>query len=58
MTEEASQRTANWLAFVLVLGFGALVWAAVWAIWTHPRIIPIIAVPALAWAFISWITHP
>lgn len=48
----------NALAFVLSLVFLALVVAALWALWIHLWVIPLIAVPLLAWAFISSVTHP
>lgn len=43
--------TVGWL-------FVGLVGAALWALWTHMWLVPIIAVPLLAWAFISAIAHP
>ena len=52
------RRAFNALAFVVGWMFVALVVAALWGLWTHPWVIPIVAVPPLAWAFISAIKHP
>jgi fatty acid desaturase len=48
----------NWLVTTIVVAFLALFVAALWAIWTHLWILPVIVVPILAWAFISSIKHP
>lgn len=52
------RRAFNAFAFAIALAFLALVAAAFWALWTHLWLVPIIAVPLLAWAFVSWITQP
>jgi hypothetical protein len=51
-------RAFNALGILIWLAILALIGGAFWALWTHLWLVPIIAVPILAWAFISWITHP
>jgi hypothetical protein len=48
----------NALATTIGLVFLLLVVAAFWALWAHPWLIPIIAVPILAWAFLDSIKRP
>ena len=48
----------NALAMAVLWGSVAILVAAIWALWLHPWVVPIVAVPLLAWAFISAITHP
>jgi hypothetical protein len=50
-------QAVNALGTVIALAFLALVGVAFWALWMHLWLVPIIAVPLLAWAFISGITH-
>jgi len=54
---EWKRRALNALVVTIWLAFLALFGGAVWAIWTHQWVIPIIAVPILVWAFISTVTH-
>lgn len=52
------QRMCGALAAAVAIAFWIVVAAAIWALWTHPWLIPIIAVPLLTWAFFSSVTHP
>jgi hypothetical protein len=48
----------NAIGTTLALVLFGLVVAALWALWMHLWLVPIIAVPILMWALLDWIKHP